>query len=110
MKASVQDTLSMRLFREVVRQGWTLREIAEQSGISAQRLGELFWNLARPEPQELRRLVKALGRAGHQAASDARREPSPGPTEQSSASDEATMFSEMAARHEALLLTTKNDG
>jgi hypothetical protein len=101
----------MRLFREVVRQGWTLRKVAEQSGISAPRLGELFWNLARPEPQELHSLVEALGRGGHHAKTDARHEPTPeqAPTSETDHT-EATMLAEMAALREALLLMTKKDG
>jgi transcriptional regulator with XRE-family HTH domain len=54
------DSVSMRLFWEVVRQGWTLDDVAKRSGVSAERLSELFWNLTPPEPQELKSLAEAL--------------------------------------------------
>jgi transcriptional regulator with XRE-family HTH domain len=54
------DSVGMRLFWEVVRQGWTLDDVAKRSGVSAERLSELFWNLTPPEPQELKRLAEAI--------------------------------------------------
>jgi hypothetical protein len=61
----------------MARQGLKLSDVAARSGITAVRLGELFWNCALPEPNELLALAEALSEAaaspapGAQVASSA---------------------------------------
>jgi hypothetical protein len=55
------NDLGMRLFLAMAGQGLTLKEAAERSGITADRLGEFCWNCAKPGPDEVQLLVEGLG-------------------------------------------------
>jgi hypothetical protein len=76
---SGDDSLCTHLFLTIARQGLTLSDAAERSGISAERLGELFWNCAQPEPNELLALAEALSEAAGDPAPGAQAAPSATP-------------------------------
>jgi hypothetical protein len=69
MNSGGDDSLCTHLFLMIAQRGLTLSDAAERSGIAAERLGELFWNFAQPEPNELLALAEALSEAAENPAS-----------------------------------------
>jgi hypothetical protein len=79
MSSGGDDSVCAHLFLTIARQGLTLSDAAERSGISAERLGELFWTCARPEPNELWALAEALSEAAGDPAPGTQAVPSATP-------------------------------